>query len=278
MPVGMEDDSGDETAKWASWSTACLGCTWLIGFISMGISIAGLSSEPVWIVDRLLKFNLAHDAGSGFIMTTRICMVVLLVSSLVLLLAMTLGIIGAICRSKLLVAIGSTVAFLYSIHMLGSGVFMLTRYEMVVPTIDRQVDFLCNTTTYERLSANMKCPWVNSEAIPQCMEACQDRVSTLLTLNGCELLPKLCERSSIADDWWATAVRLSLACIVTAALLICTTTASCCLMYSINFSRRGKPTAKNLCCILMCPCCPGDSGKGFTDMDFESEDGSDLEY
>merc|ERR1719181_235017 len=106
-------------------------------------------------------------------------MLSLLVSSIVLLLAMLIGVGGALCRNKVLMAIASTFAFLYSIHSLGSASFMLTRYEMVTPTIYRQVEFLCNTTNYERLSANMHCTWVNTTATPACSQVCLDRVNAL---------------------------------------------------------------------------------------------------
>lgn len=263
---------GDGESSKAQVSACCSGLTVLIALVAVCISVHGLLSMPIWIVDRVLKFNIGFDAANTLpLATTRTCMVLLLLASIALLLAMLVGLAGACARNKICVAIATVVAIVYCFLFIGSATFMLSRYDMVSPTVYRQTDFLCNATTYHRLSANMHCSWVNTTDVPACEAVCQDRVASLLKTDGCAWLPLLCQSGDVVSQWWQQAIMLSTACLVTAVLLLCTTSASCCFLYSISMARQGKPSAENMCCLLLCPCCPGDSGKNFTYLDLEDE-------
>lgn len=258
-------------------AAGCSCCTLILGIAAIVISCWGLSSEPVWVIDRLLFYNVAFESNGSFpIITTRSCMRVLLIGSIALVVLMLFSFFGSLCRSKLLMALGTISAFAFAIWMFMSAGFMLNRYEMVTPTIDRQVEFLCNSTVYERLTANMNCS-ANISFKPECGEACIERVSTLTKYDGCEFLPLLCTpERDISSRWWNHVLWLSIAVAVNALILIATTIVSCCFTYVMNFNRRGKPTPENLCWLMLCPCCPGDAGKGFTTYDDdESEDDSD---
>jgi len=279
MPAAEREEA--ENAK-RIHSAGCSCCTLILAIIAIGISWWGLESEPVWVIDRLLFYNVAFDFKGGFpILTTRSCMRVLLFASIVLLVAMLCSLLGSLCRSKSFMSMGTIAAFAFAIWMFMSAVFMLSRYDMVSPTIDRQVEFLCNSTVYERLSTNMNCSWANSTSTHECAEVCRDRVNALLKYQGCEFLPLLCTpERDISTRWWKHVSELSIAVIVLASVLIATTIVSCCFTYIMNFNRRGKPTAENLCWLMLCPCCPGDAGKGFTTYDEDdegSEDDGELE-
>lgn len=180
---------------------------------------------------------------------------------------MIVGVVAALCRNKVLKAAVVVIGLLYCLSSVASVSFILTRYSMVTPTVYRETEFFCNKTNYDRLSANMNCTWAQLP-VPECSQVCLDRVAGLLQVDGCTLLPMLCEPDiDIVAEWWKAALWLSVASIVTALLLLLVSTASCCHLYSMNVNRRGKPTAENLCCLMLCPCCPGDAGKGHTHLD-----------
>jgi hypothetical protein len=276
--MGIEEREEDARIKKIQ-AASCSCCTLILGVITIVISCWGLSSEPVWVIDRLLFYNIAYDFEGGFpLMTTRACMRVLLAGSIVLVLAMFLSFVGSLCRSKCLMSVGTLLAFAFALWMFSSAVFMLSRYEMVTPIIDRQVEFLCNSTVYERLSTNMNCSWASSVSKPECAEVCIDRVNALIKYQGCEFLPKLCTpERDISTRWWNHVTQLSIFVIITATVLTVTTIVSCCFTYIMNFNRRGKPTAENLCWLMLCPCCIGDAGKGFTTYDEDDRSDEEVE-
>lgn len=274
-----EDQGGEESKKYVA--VGLYVCAMLLAVASVVISFFGVSSDPVWVVDRLMVYNVgfqSEEAQTPPTLTTHQCFRFMLACSIILLLAMMVGVVAALFRNKLLKALVVVIALLYCLCAVASVSFILTRYSMVTPTVYREMNFFCNETNYDRLYANMNCTGALTPA-PVCSQVCLDRVSALLQVDGCTLLPMLCKQDiDIAAEWWKAALWLSVASIVTSLLLLFVSIASCCHLYSMNVNRRGKPTAENLCCLMLCPCCPGDAGKGHTHLedDDDYDDGDEA--
>merc|ERR1719401_2136072 len=173
MPSEREEERQEDEDMKRMQSACCSCCTLLFAVIGIIIGCLGLHSEPVWIIDRLIHYDVGYDYDGIFpILTTAKCMEVLLIASIVLAAIMLCSFLGSLCKSKLLMAIGTLFAFAIAIWMVASAFFMLSRYEMITPTIDRQVELLCNTTVYQRLSTNMDCAWATGSPKPECGIVC----------------------------------------------------------------------------------------------------------
>mmetsp|Transcript_104639 Transcript_104639/g.200916 ORF Transcript_104639/g.200916 Transcript_104639/m.200916 type:complete len:351 (+) Transcript_104639:84-1136(+) len=64
-----------------------------------------------------------------------------------------------------------------------------------------------------------------------------------------------------------TSFAVSMALLVASPILMLTTLFMCCLSYQINHNADHKPAATNLCCVVFCPCCAGNRGRGYTTYD-----------
>ncbi|CAJ1354527.1 unnamed protein product [Effrenium voratum] len=71
---------------------------------------------------------------------------------------------------------------------------VLQRIQVVTPMVGRQVEHLCNATTYIQMGSALECHWAShyaGEGVQPCGVACNWKVSMLQ--KGCHLMPQLCE-------------------------------------------------------------------------------------
>jgi len=177
----------------------CLAAVSLMaGVLLAAVSFAGLRSEALWTIDRIVVFNVAWQGGRGTLLpllTTRRIFKILVGVGLVVSAAAVVGILGARTRHKSLVCTYVALASTLSAVTLMGGVQAIQRKSVVEPLVHREVMDLCNATRYIRLSSAMGCKWASAYApseVPSCGNICQWRVDVFGQMRGCAVMPRLC--------------------------------------------------------------------------------------
>lgn len=210
----------DEEEERESSRTACAaGVVLLAGFLLVGVSFCGLETGALFVVDKLVIFDSSWHVGRGMQeaswypeITARRIFEALLFIGFIVVLAGILGILGARTRRKELVCTYVVLASIFTVVTFFCAVEVLLRRGAVVPLIERQVRDLCNATTYMRLASHIPCKWTSSYSPAEsgsCGQVCQLRTGYLRELNGCIVLPRLCEQffyEELPSDTCATAI------------------------------------------------------------------------
>jgi hypothetical protein len=189
---GVHEDEQQQSFTVAGLAGLALLC----GILLAVISSLAVHSEAVKTVDRLVRFELTYGPDE-FVPTAETLFTGMLYVSGAVAFAGVVGIIATLTHHKAFVSCYVIMSVLLAVLVMVAGVELLQRRETVEPIVKSQVTDLCNGTTYLRLSMNMGCGWTsvfNLTQPPPCGTFCADRVQRLKQLDGCELLPLLCER------------------------------------------------------------------------------------
>eukprot|EP00928_Gymnodinium_smaydae_P047033 TRINITY_DN31372_c0_g1_i1.p1 TRINITY_DN31372_c0_g1~~TRINITY_DN31372_c0_g1_i1.p1 ORF type:complete len:443 (+),score=72.61 TRINITY_DN31372_c0_g1_i1:80-1330(+) len=194
-------DMCHEDERSQGFGTACLALLALLyGHVLLVVCYIAWSSEAIDTVDSLVRFDLNFGPDTFLPTTKTIFWGLMVVGALVALVA-AMGIAAAATRSKGFTSAYVLLSSILAVVMLIAGIEALERRQTVDPIIRGQVEDLCNGTTYIRLTMNLGCPWTSKFNVttPVCNEFCMDRVTRLRALDGCTLLPLLCERFMYED-------------------------------------------------------------------------------
>lgn len=79
--------------------------------------------------------------------------------------------------------------------MLVLAMQVMQRIYVVEPLVHRQVEHLCNESIYLQLGHALDCSWASriGAGVEECGAACRWKISLLQGVQGCRLMPQLCE-------------------------------------------------------------------------------------
>mmetsp|Transcript_45322 Transcript_45322/g.129385 ORF Transcript_45322/g.129385 Transcript_45322/m.129385 type:complete len:389 (+) Transcript_45322:85-1251(+) len=195
MPASKDEE--EKESNRAAWLAALASLT---GLVLVVVSVAAMRSGALFVVDRLVLLDAAWrgrlDTPPPVVTTRRIFEVLIFVGFLVICTSF-LGIMGARTRHKSAVCTYVVFAAIFTVIMLAGGISTIQRKALVEPLIARQVVDLCNATTYIRLATQLRCKFAKSYApseITPCGVFCDFRANLLRQLQGCIVMPRLCEQ------------------------------------------------------------------------------------
>lgn len=170
------------------------------------ITVAGmaLNSDNLADADSMVNANTANGDGVAVDMT-KLCTGAL-VFGIFAVVASILGCIGVAENNKMLLCTYIVAALIFAAFFLTAGSVLLTLFEAVEPTVERQVAEFCDEDNYAQLMTALSCPVATATNPPgrrladqACEAACQSRLETVKNMGGCEFLLHACTRKEYAN-------------------------------------------------------------------------------
>eukprot|EP00913_Durusdinium_trenchii_P033002 g30895.t1 len=169
----------------------------IVGCLLVVVAMAGAKSEAIYLMDRVVRVDTAGPYGNSLdgasrVLTTMSLVHMLLFMGLIVFFISLLGITATQGRHKCTAAVYGVSSASCAAVILMMSMQILQRVQVTQPIMDRQVQHLCNASTYIQLGAAQHCFWASKYgAAPPCEAACSWKVTVLQ--NGCKVMPQLCE-------------------------------------------------------------------------------------
>ncbi|CAJ1448353.1 unnamed protein product [Effrenium voratum] len=178
------------------WACASL----VVGSLLVLASMIGSQSEAILLMDRVVRLDTAGPYGGDLdgasrVLTTLSLVHVLLFVGFAVVVTSLLGLTATQGRHKCLAASYAISSASLAAVTLILALQVLQRIQVVTPMVGRQVEHLCNATTYIQMGSALECHWAShyaGEGVQPCGVACNWKVS-MLQQKGCHLMPQLCE-------------------------------------------------------------------------------------
>lgn len=176
----------------------------IVGCLLVVVAMAGAKSEAIYLMDRVVRVDTAGPYGNSLdgasrVLTTMSLVHMLLFMGLIVFFISLLGITATQGRHKCTAAVYGVSSASCAAVILMMSMQILQRVQVTQPIMDRQVQHLCNASTYIQLGAAQHCFWASKYgAAPPCEAACSWKVTVLQ--NGCKVMPQLCESFQYQAD------------------------------------------------------------------------------
>lgn len=172
----------------------------VVGALLIIVAMFGTKSEAIYLMDKVVRLDTAGPFGSemdgaSHVLTTMSLVQLLLFVGLLVVVTSLLGITATQGRHKCMAAIYAFASASCAGVMLMMSMQILQRIQVTQPMMGRQVQHLCDATTYIQLGSALHCHWASKYGeVPPCGASCSWKVAILE--KGCWLMPELCESFS----------------------------------------------------------------------------------
>ena len=188
-----DEDRWRERIAARSWALLSM----IVGCLLVVVAMAGSKSEAIYLMDKVVRIDTAGPFGDELdgasrILTTMSLVHMLLFVGLIVVFISFLGITATQGRHKCLAAIYAFSSASCAVVILMMSMQILQRISVVQPVMARQVEHLCNASTYIQMGTALKCSWASKYPhAPPCGVACAWKAKLLQS--GCRVMPQLCE-------------------------------------------------------------------------------------
>lgn len=181
-------------------ATAWASLSLVTGAVLLWASMAGSKSEAIYLMDKVVRFDTAGPfgedlAGASHVLTTLMLVRILLFVGLAVVVTSLIGITASTGKHKCLAATYGSCSLACAGVMLVLAMQVMQRIYVVEPLVHRQVEHLCNESIYLQLGHALDCSWASriGAGVEECGAACRWKISLLQGVQGCRLMPQLCE-------------------------------------------------------------------------------------
>ena len=150
----LDEDRWTERMAARSWAILSL----VVGGLLMVVAMLGTKSNAIYLMDKVVRLDYAGPFGTELdgasrVLTTMSLVQMLLFVGLLVVVTSLLGITATQGRHKCMAATYAFTSASLAAVMLMMSMQILTRIQVTQPLMARQVQHLCNSTTYIQLLA-----------------------------------------------------------------------------------------------------------------------------
>ena len=153
----LDEDRWTERMAARSWAILSL----VVGGLLMVVAMLGTKSNAIYLMDKVVRLDYAGPFGTELdgasrVLTTMSLVQMLLFVGLLVVVTSLLGITATQGRHTCMAATYAFTSASLAAVMLMMSMQILTRIQVTQPLMARQVQHLCNSTTYIQLLAHLR--------------------------------------------------------------------------------------------------------------------------